>query len=227
MQRRVGFHVSIAAAAVLALSAPACLAADVTADVTAPGYDWTGAYVGVNGGYGFGNQKQYDYTKFDSGNQDIDGFIGGAQIGANYQKDSFVFGIEADLQFANIEGDFQSSADWGCGPEDKCSTNVDWFGTGRLRLGYAVDRFLPYVTGGLAFGSVESEIKGGGSNWHVDDTQMGWTIGGGLEASLSDHLTGRVEYLYVDLGETDGTGEYDFSASANFNVVRVGVNYAF
>lgn len=227
MHRRSEITATVAAAALMAFTAQASLAADPTIDVVATGHDWTGAYVGVNAGYGFGYQEQYDDSDFDSGNQDIDGFIGGAQIGANYQADSFVFGVEADLQFANIEGDFESNKDWGCGPQEECSTNVDWFGTGRLRLGYAIGNFLPYVTGGLAFGSVESEIKGGGSDWHVDDTQVGWTIGGGLEAALSDHLTGRVEYLYVDLGETEGTGVYDFSASANFNVVRVGVNYAF
>lgn len=212
------------ASGILGLTFGSAWAAD---PVTPVMHDWTGPYIGLNAGYAFGDQEQNDDTVYSSGNQDIDGFIGGGQIGANYQVNAFVMGAEADFQFAGINGDFGSSKNWLCGDYNECSTQVDWFGTARLRLGYAFDNFLPYVTGGLAYGSVDSEIKGGGSNWNVSDTNIGWTLGGGLEMAFDEHFTGRIEYLYVDLGDTDETGDYRFTSSANFNVLRAGVNYAF
>jgi opacity protein-like surface antigen len=190
-------------------------------------HDWSGPYAGVNVGYAFGNTVQYDDTSFDSGDQDISGIIGGGQIGANFQMESFVLGVETDMQFSGIEGDFQTVPDeWECVKDNGCSTEVGWFGSSRLRLGYAVDSVMPYVTGGVAYGSVESEIKGD-SDFNLDETQVGWTAGGGLEAALAEHFTARVEYIYVDLGETDETGPKDFSASANFSVIRAGLNYTF
>jgi len=215
----------IGSAGLIMIMAGTAMAADPAPDAA---HDWTGPYIGLNIGYGFGDQEQSDDTGYTSGNQDIDGVVGGGQIGFNYQMDSIVLGAEADFQFAGIDGDFESTDNWGCGEVyDKCSTQVDWFGTARLRLGYAFDNLLPYVTGGIAYGSVDSDIKTDEPGWNVSDTNVGWTVGGGLEMAFYEHFTGRVEYLYVDLGDTESTGQYDFSASANFSVVRAGVNYAF
>ena len=225
----------IATTGLLALMLAPAHAADVPSISV---HDWTGAYIGLNAGYALGNQVQHDEGG-DSGDQDMDGFAGGAQIGANYQMDAFVLGAEADFQFAGIDGNFNTQAGkWGCGPRDDCSTQIDWFGTARVRLGYAMDSFMPYLTGGLAYGSVDSKIAGAGyepdatiandsSDWHVDETQVGWTVGGGIDVAFTEHLSGRAEYLYVDLGETESVGHYDFSASTNFSVVRAGLNYSF
>ena len=121
-----------------------------------PVFTWTGFYVGANAGYAWGNVNAGD--AFFSGRTvsigDIDGFIGGGQIGYNYQIGQFVVGLEADLQGADL------SATSGFG--DRVRT--DYFGTVRARLGFAVDRWMPYITGGWAYGNVKTSIAGIGSS---------------------------------------------------------------
>lgn len=222
----------VLASGVLALSMGSALAADPVAETM---HDWTGPYIGLNVGYGWGDQEQNywllqdDVTNnYDSGNQDMDGILGGGQIGVNYQIGAFVLGAETDFQFSGIEGDFKTSDGYSCEPVDKCTAEIGWFGTLRARAGYAFGNFLPYVTGGLAYGRVEANNgKDFPADWDISDDQLGWTIGGGLEMAFSEHLTGRLEYLYVDLGETSPKGAFAFEASSDFNVARAGVNYAF
>src|SRR2546429_650216 len=68
-----------------------------------------------------------------------------------------------------------------------------------INAGYAFDRFLPYFTGGAAFGAVKGSVLGFGS---FTETKVGWTLGGGLEYAFTDNWTAKLEYLYVDLGKT-------------------------
>lgn len=169
-------------------------------------YNWSGAYVGINGGYGF------------SGSNDSDGGIVGGTLGYNYQAGPWVLGLEGDMNWTNISG---SSTCAGVG----CSTQNNWLGTARGRLGYAMGAtgsVLPYVTGGLAFGDIENSSTGFGT---VSDSKTGWTLGGGVEAALAGPWTAKVEYLYVDLGDgpTIGTNSSDFHT----NIVRAGLNYKF
>jgi outer membrane immunogenic protein len=86
-----------------------------------------------------------------------------------------------------------------------------------MRFGYSFDRFMPYITGGLAFGGVQSEIVGVLS---TSDTKVGWTLGAGLEGVIAGPWTAKIEYLYVDLGDN---ANLDFRA----NLVRAGLNYRF
>lgn len=97
-----------------------------------PVFTWTGFYVGVNAGYGWtvDDTVTINGTTYDI---DADSFVGGAQVGYNYQIGSFVVGVEGDLQWADFGGD------------------SDWFSTVRARAGVAFDRALVYATGGFAF----------------------------------------------------------------------------
>jgi outer membrane immunogenic protein len=104
---------------------------------------------------------------------------------------------------------------------------VDWFGTARLRAGYPTGNVLPYLTAGLAYGSLASEIKDEISDWRVEDGVLGWTAGAGIEIAQSASVSTRIEYLYTDLGATLRKGDNDFGAAADFGSLRVGVNYAF
>jgi outer membrane immunogenic protein len=181
----------------------------------APAYDWTGFYAGVNGGYGWGRSNFS--APFATGNFDISGGLVGGTLGYNYQVNQFVFGIEGDGDASWIDG---STA---CGSLT-CKTSNHWLGTVRGRLGYAFDRFMPYVTGGAAFGDVKTAVTGFGSS---SDTKGGWTVGGGLEYAINGPWSAKVEYLHVDLGRggtVPGTG-----ADANFqtDIVRAGLNYRF
>jgi outer membrane immunogenic protein len=213
----------LASVGILALGVASASAADLPrreampakapAYVPPPLYNWTGFYVGINGGGGFGRS---DFSApFASGSFDTSGGLVGGTVGYNWQMDPVVFGLEGDIDWSNIRGSAT------CGGTT-CETRNDWLGTVRGRLGYAFDRFLPYVTGGAAFGNIKTSIAGVGDS---SDSKVGWTLGGGLEAAIAGPWTAKVEYLYVDLGKGGSIAGSD----ANFrtNIVRAGLNYRF
>ncbi|HEY1153062.1 MAG TPA: outer membrane protein [Pseudolabrys sp.] len=182
--------------------------------VADPIFSWTGFYIGANAGYGFG-KSDWDFPAGTSTSPK--GFVGGAQLGYNYQIGSFVFGLEGDYDYSAMKGDTA------CGGTT-CTTKNTWLATGRGRIGYAFDRFLPYFTGGVAFGNVKAETPFAGSS----SNRTGYALGGGLEYALLGAWSVRAEYLYVDLGSFNAavaplTNNVSFKA----NVVRAGINYRF
>ena len=177
-------------------------------------YNWTGAYVGINGGGGWGRSNFS--APATSGDFNTSGGLIGGTIGYNYQVNQAVFGVEGDLDWSNIRG---SSA---CGVGLNCATRNNRLGTARGRIGYAFDRFMPYVTGGLAVGGVKNSISGAGDS---TSTKAGYALGGGLEAALTGPWTAKVEYLYVDLGRNSAPLASDASFKAS--TVRAGLNYRF
>jgi outer membrane immunogenic protein len=196
----------------------------VVAPVYAPIFTWTGFYVGVNAGYGFG---QVDSTSLGVIGQydDPDGFVGGGQIGYNYQIGQFVLGLEADFQGADLKS---RSAIIASGV--RASNELNYFGTVRGRVGYAFDRFLPYVTGGFAYGNVKNKITTPVAAFSNDNTQYGWTIGGGLEYAFTNNWTAKIEYLYTELEKESFNvpgGTFNQDVQTKFSVVRAGLNYKF
>jgi outer membrane immunogenic protein len=181
-------------------------------------YNWTGFYAGINAGYGWGTSN-WDIPAVQN---DPNGFIIGGTIGYNYQTGSFVWGLEGDIAWADVKG----SVD--CGLGLTCETANRWLGTARGRFGYAFDRFLPYVTGGAAFGEVRASINPGAIA-SASDTRIGWTLGGGLEYAFLGNWTAKIEYLYVDLGsfDTGFTAPVVNNVSFKEHVVRGGLNYKF
>jgi outer membrane immunogenic protein len=184
------------------------------APVYAPIYNWTGAYIGINGGGGWGRSDVS--APFASGGFNTSGGVVGGTLGYNWQMNQTVFGVEGDVDWSNIRG---SSA---CGAGFSCETKNDWLATARGRIGYAFDRFLPYVTGGLAVGDIKSSVAGVGSS---TNTKAGWTLGGGLEFALAGPWTAKVEYLYADLGR--GSSILGSDTKFNTSLVRGGINYRF
>ncbi len=187
----------------------------------APYYNWTGAYVGINGGGGWG-QSTWDNV-FGTADAKLSGGLVGGTLGYNYQMNHAVFGIEGDIDWSNIRG----STSNGICAGTNCETRNSWLSTVRGRLGYAADRFMPYVTGGAAFGDIKATPAGFGTQ---TTTKVGWTAGAGVEAALAGPWTAKVEYLYVDLGKASCDvvvcgvpTNVDFRS----HVVRVGVNYRF
>ena len=188
-------------------SVPA-VAADISrGPYTAPApysaFSWAGLNVGANLGYQFG-------TVHNSG-ADPGGFMGGLQIGYNWQTGQFVYGVETDIQFSNAEDN------WGA-----AKFSNPWFGTVRGRLGFAMNNMLFYGTGGLAYGEGKLETPFG-SETH---SHFGWTAGVGAEVALARNWSAKVEYLFVDLTNERYafTGlEHDFESS----LLRFGFNYRF
>jgi outer membrane immunogenic protein len=177
-------------------------------------YNWTGAYVGINGGGGWGRSSTS--VPFATGGFNTSGGVVGGTIGYNWQMGQTVFGLEGDIDWTNIRGNAA------CGVGINCETRNDWLGTARGRLGYAFDRFLPFVTGGAAFGDIKNTITANGS---TTANKAGWTVGGGLEAALTGPWTAKVEYLYVDLGR--GASLAGADTRFNTSLLRAGVNYRF
>jgi len=180
----------------------------------APPYNWTGFYVGINGGGGWGRSDFAD--PFATGSFKTSGALAGGTLGYNWQMGQAVFGVESDIDWSNIRGSAV------CGAFTTCETKNDWLGTVRGRFGYAFDRVMPYVTGGLAVGDIKSSVVGVGS---THDTKAGWTVGGGVEAAIAGPWTAKVEYLHVDLGRSDAI--LGSTTKFNTNIVRAGLNYRF
>jgi outer membrane immunogenic protein len=187
-----------------------------------PVYNWSGFYAGINGGFGWGTGSFSGPPA--SGDFDTSGGLFGGTLGYNWQTNQVVFGVETDLDWSDIKG---SAA---CGGGVTCRVSNDWLGTARGRIGFAMDRVMPYVTGGLAFGKVNAAATGG--NPGTSDTRTGWTLGGGVEFALAGNWTAKGEYLYVDLGDFNcgtrcgapvGPDRVEFRS----HIVRAGLNYRF
>jgi outer membrane immunogenic protein len=181
-----------------------------------PAYNWSGFYLGVNGGGAWGRSN---WTT--PGSVTTSGGLVGGTIGYNYQMNQVVLGVEGDIDWADINGTVTSAT---C--PAGCKTSDSWLGTVRGRLGYAADRFLPYITGGLAVGDIKASVPGLAS---TDTTNAGWTVGAGIEFAIAGHWTAKAEYLYVDLGSASVpvTGFATQNVSFTANVFRGGINYRF
>ena len=212
----VGAALSGACAADLPRRAPAYVP-----PAYAPVFTWTGAYGGINGGYGFGDANGSGRGLAGS----PDGGLVGATLGYNYQYQRFVLGIEGDFDYASI-GSSQTSA----GPLT-AKSNLNYEMTLRGRAGYAVDRALFYVTGGYAGGNLHSTVYDTPSNFYAANSNYlnGYAIGAGVEYAFMPNLSGKAEYLYTDLGQA-----YNFAYTPDVSRigistsnVKVGVNYHF
>ena len=238
-------------------------------------YTWSGWYVGGNVGYSWGRSRtNVDFftnpggvlivppagsiTSFDS---DLDGWIGGGQIGANWQTGQFVLGGEADIQWSGQKG----SSSYLCaatviggpclpgltflpagatGSSLALSQKLQWFGTVRGRIGVTpVPTWLLYLTGGLAYGEIKTSgtLAGFTANGTAivttgasSDTNFGWTVGGGAEGVISGPWTGKIEYLYMDLGSVSSSfiplapaPQAVFTSRITDHILRAGLNYRF
>lgn len=193
---------------------------------------WTGFYVGISGGAAWAS-SDWDFKGSPVTSMDDTGGIVGGTLGYNWQSGAWVFGVEADLstglglQTHSGSAVFPAACAGGLG----CATDIDWLGTVRGRLGYASGGLLLYATGGFAFARVEHSIPAATTN---SETATGWTIGAGLEGRLTSNLSAKVEYLFVDLGETTACPASNALcappgtlADNEVNILRVGLNYRF
>src|SRR5918993_1354630 len=218
----------LAATAITTLAVSAASAADLPIRSAPPApvfsavpvFTWTGFYVGVNAGYGW--QDNNDGSVFVPGgtipgvagggtivygDDNGDGFVGGGQIGYNYQIGSFVLGLEADLQWADLGGNngtalvpaaFTAAGFIPAGT----AGGIDWFGTVRARAGVAFGQALIYAPGGFAYcGGTDDggRLRLG----HHDDVRTGWVLGAGVEYAFTNNLTLGVEGLWVNLEQED------------------------
>jgi outer membrane immunogenic protein len=243
-------------------------------------YDWTGFYIGGNAGYSWGRARtdgslagSQNVSVFRTagptlvssvttalgtlplwGRANVNGFVGGGQAGYNWQRGTWLFGLEGDIQGSDERGSSDVCFAVGCPPGSTFLTanyKLDWFGTARGRVGFLpTDRVLLYATGGLAYGHLSATAPLVPLSWGT--TNAGWTVGVGAEAAIDQHWSVKVEYLYMDLGNV-GSGSAaattvvnqlntptpgfntvtttsltgTFNTKFTDNILRVGVNYRF
>jgi outer membrane immunogenic protein len=241
-----------AAAVALAVSIPSLAYADgmpaSRGTAPTPPFTWSGFYAGINLGYGW-NEDDRDINfrnnlgvRFGTDGVRPEGGFGGGQIGYNWQSGPWVLGVETDIQGADINTGANNRF-FDLTDRLNIHRDIDWFGTVRGRVGYAVDSHaLIYMTGGFAYGGVRDRLLVFGNtsplrtNLHTDDTETGYTIGGGVEFAFDSRWSVKLEYQYIDLGSesltaptlpANGTIISSNRINDQVDTIRIGLNYRF
>lgn len=220
----VAFAVLALAGAAQAADLPSRRAPNSDYYAPAPVFTWTGFYLGLNAGYGWGS--------FTNGAEQLfgkpSGFVGGITGGFNYQAaQNIVIGIEGDWDLSGISNANQMPF-FAFGGEGKVTS----LATIRPRIGYAADRALVYVTGGLALGSVSTSVN----DWRAvpffgssSSFQAGFSVGAGIEYAFTNHISAKAEYLFSSLGtkEVFVWSPDWMRVGVNTSTLRTGLNYRF
>src|SRR5262245_56152722 len=221
-----------------------------------PVFSWTGWYVGVHVGGAWGTKEWLDPVAFDGvstftlndttiNNYGVNGFLGGVQIGYNYQSGPWVWGVEAQASWAGIRG--SDACGFFAGKNNTCKTNVDALGSFAVRFGGTIDRAMLYVKGGLAWAYERHRINGtffGGKGSSttatvtVEDKHWRWggMLGAGVEFAFTNSISGKLEYNYMDFGTRSYTFAFpqvinfdgetvDVKIRQNIHLVKVGLNF--
>lgn len=217
-----------------------------------PAFTWSGIYVGLNLGYGTGDNDPVGLRLDNPGNPPLgarvgeletDGFFAGGQLGFNVQLGLFVFGAEADVQGADLSAGFGPNAVGGAIPGTfRGDSTIEFFGTLRGKVGLAFDRVLIYATGGYAWANVDYNVSGtspANETFRIRENTMfsGFALGGGLEWAMTPHWSLKAEYLWINLGREDFTAQVingagvatpafmTTAATPEVHTFRLGVNY--
>lgn len=212
-----------------------------------PNWDWSGVYLGFNGGYGFGNGgvagnlgRLGDPVGFSTAG-DPTGAVFGGQIGYNWQAASVVFGVEGDFDGATIENSGNAVTSSiilpGAPVGVQASSRVNWLASIRGRLGYTWGPGMIYITGGGAWDNTDIKTLACDTAFvtcasnNFSHTSNGWAGGAGFQWLLTPNWIARAEYLFYGLPNTPtngaGFGVNITTGHANFNVIRVGLDYKF
>jgi outer membrane immunogenic protein len=214
--KKTGFLIATSAGFAAAAAIPGAQAADMP--IKAPRYieqpaSWAGWYIGANVGGAWQQAQALDYGSSFSKSA----FIGGGQLGYNWQHGNFVFGLEGDI--SGLSGTNTI-------PYLGGASSIRWLSTVRGRFGLAVGDTMAYATAGLAIGGVKHSLDGG--EYSSSKTSVGWAVGGGVEHMLNRNWTIGLEGLFVDLGRSNldtKIGRFKFSNQAVIG--RVKLNYKF
>lgn len=233
---------SAAGCAILLASANAAFAADpfiydpVVSRPDVVQFTWTGPYIGVFGGLSAGDRR-FAFGPAggpDSVHLDVSGsgFLGGAQIGYDWQMDNFVLGGVADIALSNYRSrlGFDVPPAPPPGLSGQAESKLDYMGTVRARAGFAMDRALFYGHGGFAWAHTSQNISIGGTTIHSGNTnRAGWTIGAGIEYAFTDNVSLQTEYSYVHFGSRNVYSDATFYANErlNFHTLKAAVNFRF
>lgn len=209
-------------------------------------WNWTGFYLGINGGGAWGQTRHTDNFGVTTGNFDTSGGVVGGTYGANWQTGRFVIGFEGDFDWANINGSLLFPAQCAVSGGTTCFTNMRNFGTDRIRLGFDANGWLLYGTAGVGYGEVNAGqlpcgfitpqpgLGIGGGFACRQDWRSGWVAGAGVEKSFAPNWSAKLEYLHYDFGSKVNyiptilpAGTALVSVLERGDMVRAGINYRF
>lgn len=208
-----------------------------------PAFSWTGCYFGGNIGGAWGHREWHDTVYgLNWSNGDNNGrFIGGGQVGCNYQFSQFVIGVEGDFDWGS-NNDNNNTFIGPLGHNFAVTGNDRWVATAAARLGWAWDHTLLYAKGGGGWihnnGFTVTDLTTGASlSSNTDNTRSGWLVGAGIEYAFTNNWTVKFEYDYIGLNSQSWTapgvvipalaGDTFNSGSNHVQMVKVGFNYLF
>lgn len=228
----------VVAACAISLSAGAASAADMSrpvykaAPMVAPGFNWTGFYLGAVGGYAWGESNTTPtgiLVGFPSVKTKPDGWLAGGTIGYNYQQGNLVLGTEGEFYWSDLSGSQTNNL---LAPFTASYSN-NWTGTLSTRLGVAFDTVLVYSKAGVAWANNDYSLTFPGFSSTVSDTETGWLVGGGVEWAFARNWSAKIEGTYMDFGQK--SKDFGILAGlpihadidAQISTVKFGVNYRF
>ncbi|WP_020178782.1 outer membrane protein [Methylopila sp. M107] len=201
--------VSAASAADLPIE-PAPVAVEV------PSFSWTGPYLGVQAGYGWGKSKIAGFKGLDP-----KGALVGGYAGYNFEYNGLLLGVETDFNWSDQDDKINGRV--GRLPAS-VKNEVNWAGATRGRVGFAVGRFVAYGAGGVAYADRKLSVRVGAAGASASKTAVGWTVGGGVETAIADSVVARAEYRYTDYGTDKFKG---VKSDLDEHRVLAGVAYKF
>jgi outer membrane immunogenic protein len=235
----------LASTALCAVLAQGAFAADLPttkgpppAPLPPPAFSWTGFYIGGNIGGLWSSDGvvdldpgHYGAMPGNANTLDLGGIVGGVQAGYNYQIQSFVLGVEGDLDWSSAKGSFRYQDSAGA-PYSVHSASLPFFGDIRARAGVAFDRFLPYVTGGVVFADVKNSFVDPGWGFYLNrgGSATGWAVGAGAEYAIDNHWSVKAEYMFMQFPSVTAglqSNYYAFEFKDSAQLARVGLNYRF
>lgn len=198
--------------------------APVAAAVMVPAFSWTGFYAGAHVGYGWAQARYTDFSGvFGPGSINANGFFGGVQAGYNWQMNSFVLGLEADIAASAMRRTFA------LGGGDTYRASVPFLATVRARAGFAADRALFYVTGGLGVATFQDRVFDASipATFTSSNTRAGYALGAGIEYAMTQNWTVKAEYMYYGFGDRRNVFTRLDRVRTDIHTIKLGVNYLF
>jgi outer membrane immunogenic protein len=217
----------LASAAVAALASGAQAAdlgaprAPVAAAVYAPAFSWTGFYLGGHVGYGWAQARYTSPIVANNSSVNANGIFGGIQAGYNWQMNNFVFGLEADVAAGGLRRTYTALNG------DTYRASVPFLSSVRARAGFAADRALFYVTGGLGVATFQDRWNLGGVITTASSTRAGFALGGGIEYAFTPNWTAKAEYMYYGFGDRRNIVVAGDRVRTDIHTVKLGINYLF
>ena len=234
---------AVIAAGVIGISAGVANAADMrqpvykAAPMVAPGFNWTGFYLGGVGGYAWGDSDANPTGPLafiaTTMRAEPDGWLAGGTIGYNFQQGNLVLGTEGEFYWSDLQGGQSSNV---IVPATATYSN-NWTGTLSTRLGVAFDTMLVYGKAGVAWANNDYHLTLGAPGDYsstVSDTETGWLVGGGVEWAFARNWSAKIEGTYMDFGQKNksfapvvGGIPINADIDAQISTVKFGVNYRF